>query len=70
MTLLYVLLNQVIFQPPRLSTGVSESDAVMPKVTATPLRLAPEGDDLPDELEDADGGGESERPESMLCERE
>jgi len=42
----------------------------MPQVTATLLCLTPEGDDLPEELEDADGGGgESERPESTLCER-
>lgn len=51
-TLLYVLLNQVIFQPLRLLEAVSLSDAVMPNVTATPLRPIPDGVDLPEELSD------------------
>jgi hypothetical protein len=43
---------------------------MMPKVTATPLCLTLDSDNLPEELEDADGGGESEQPESTLCERD
>ena len=73
MTLLYVLLSHVIFQPLRLSTGVSESDAVMPNVTATPPRREPEdGVDLPEEEEEelSDREGESERLESTLCDRD
>ena len=73
MTLLYVLLSQVIFHPLRLSTGVSESDAVMPNVTATPPRRVPEdGVDLPEEEEEelSDREGEPERLESTLSERE
>ena len=57
-TLLYVLLSQVIFQPPRLLEAVSLSDAVMPKVTATPLRLIMDGIDLPDELSDCNEDSE------------
>jgi hypothetical protein len=72
MTLLYVLLSQVIFQPLRLSTGVSESEAVIPNVTATPpCREETEDedeDDLPEELSDCEG--ELERLESVLGERE
>jgi hypothetical protein len=68
MTLLYVLLSQVIFHPLRLSTGVSESDAVIPKVTATPLLRMPKGDDLPDDVSELDG--ELERPDSTLWDRE
>ncbi len=69
MTLLYVLLSQVTFHPLRLSTGVSESEAVIPKVTATPPRRTGEcGVDLPEELSDREG--EPERLESALWERE
>ena len=71
MTLLYVLLSQVIFHPLRLSTGVSESDAVIPNVTATPPRPELElvdGVDLPEELPDRER--EPELLESVLCERE